>query len=47
MIILFDVLIKEEDTMKGTLTIHLPENVESALEEATREEGLSPNDIVK
>jgi hypothetical protein len=33
--------------MKGTLTIDLPEEVESALEEATREEGLSPNDLVK
>lgn len=32
--------------MKGTLTIDLPEEVESALEEATREEGLSPNDLV-
>lgn len=33
--------------MKGTLTIILPEEVESALEEATREEGLSPNDLVQ
>ncbi len=33
--------------MKGTLTINLPEDVEAALEEATREEGLSPNDLVK
>ena len=40
-------MIKKEDTVKGTLTIDLPEEVESALEEATREEGLSPNDLVK
>jgi hypothetical protein len=33
--------------MKGTITIDLPEEVESALEEATREEGLSPTDLVK
>jgi hypothetical protein len=33
--------------MKGTLTIDLPEEVELALAEATREEGLSPNDLVK
>ncbi len=33
--------------MKGTITINLPEEVESALEEAIREEGLSPNDLIK
>jgi predicted transcriptional regulator len=33
--------------MRGTLTIELPKEVESALEEATREEGLSPSDLVK
>ena len=33
--------------MKGTVTIDLPEEVESALEEATREEGLSPKELVK
>jgi hypothetical protein len=33
--------------MKGTLTIDLPEEVESELQEATREEGLSLNDLVK
>lgn len=33
--------------MKGTLTIDLPEEFELALEEATREEGLSTNELVK
>lgn len=33
--------------MKGTVTIDLPEEVELALEEATREEGLSPAELVK
>jgi len=33
--------------MRGTVTIDLPEEVESALEEATREEGVSPNELVK
>ena len=32
--------------MKGTVTIDLPEEVESALEEATREEGLSPTELI-
>ncbi len=33
--------------MKGTVTIDLPEEIESAFEEATREEGLSPAELVK
>ena len=33
--------------MKGTITINLPDEVESALEEATREEGLSTNELIK
>lgn len=33
--------------MRGTITIDLPEEVESALEEATREEGLSSKELVK
>jgi len=33
--------------MRGTVTIDLPEEVESALEEATREEGVSPTELVK
>jgi Ribbon-helix-helix protein, copG family len=33
--------------MKGSVTIDLPEEVESALEEATREEGLSQTELVK
>jgi len=36
-----------EDVMRGTITIDLPEEVESALEEATREEGLSSKELVK
>ena len=32
--------------MKGIVTIDLPEEVESALEEATREEGLSPTELI-
>jgi metal-responsive CopG/Arc/MetJ family transcriptional regulator len=33
--------------MKGAITITLPEDVESALEEATREEGLSSDELIK
>ena len=33
--------------MRGTVIIDLPEEVESALEEATREEGVSPDELVK
>ena len=33
--------------MKGTVTIELPEEIESALEEATREEGLSSKELIK
>jgi len=33
--------------MSGTVTINLSEEVESALAEATREEGLSPNELVQ
>ena len=33
--------------MKGAITISLPEDIESALQEATREEGISQDELIK